>query len=185
MAAQGLVAAARILADEFTLVATNVPYLGRGKQADALKEHCGRFHGDAKADLATCFVERCIGFCADNGATALVTPQNWLFLGAYKDFRKKLLRNVEWNIVARLGEHAFESAQAAGAFVALVELTSRRADDTHGFVGIDVGEERAVADKELSLRTTSVSIYSQQQQLANPDSRVILAATTEHPLLSV
>src|ERR1035437_8985697 len=51
--AQGVAKAAEILAGQFTLVATNVPYLGRGKQDDALKDYCERIHPDAKADFAT------------------------------------------------------------------------------------------------------------------------------------
>ena len=74
--ARGLAKAAEILAGQFTLVATNVPYLGRGKQDEVLQDYCERVHPEAKADLATCFVERCFGFCARGGSTALVTPQN-------------------------------------------------------------------------------------------------------------
>ena len=82
--ARGLAKAAEILASQFTLVATNVPYLGRGKQDEVLQDYCERVHPEAKADLATCFVERCVSFCASRGTTVLVTPQNWFFLGTYK-----------------------------------------------------------------------------------------------------
>src|SRR5439155_13422413 len=78
VAAQGIAKAAEILGRPFTLVATNVPYLGRGKQDDALEAYCRRVHPKANADLATCFVERCLASCASGGSTALVTPQNWL-----------------------------------------------------------------------------------------------------------
>ena len=60
--ARGVAKAAEILAGQFTLVATNVPYLGGKKQDEALKNYCEKFHCDAKADLATCFVERCLTF---------------------------------------------------------------------------------------------------------------------------
>ena len=46
--AHGLAKAAEILAGQFTLVATNVPYLGRGKQDEVLKDYCERVHPDAK-----------------------------------------------------------------------------------------------------------------------------------------
>ena len=81
VAARGLAKAAEILASQFTLAATNVPYLGRLKQNELLREYCERVHPDSKADLATCFVERCSFFCITDGSSALVTPQNWLFLG--------------------------------------------------------------------------------------------------------
>jgi AMP-binding enzyme len=40
--ARGLAKAANILASQFTLVATNVPYLGRGKQVEVLQDYCAR-----------------------------------------------------------------------------------------------------------------------------------------------
>jgi len=65
-----------------TLVATNVPYLGRGKQDEVLQEYCERVHTLSKADLATCFVERCLEFCTSTapaprsraGASARAAP---------------------------------------------------------------------------------------------------------------
>jgi hypothetical protein len=81
--AGGLAKAAEILAGQFTLVATNVPYLGRGKQDEVLQDYCGQIYPEAKADLATAFVERCLEFCAtqcSHGTTAIVTPQNWISL---------------------------------------------------------------------------------------------------------
>ncbi len=110
VAAQGIVRAAMILSEVFTLVATNVPYLGRGKQTDALRAHCDRYHSRAKADLATTFIERCFNFSCHGGTAALVTPQNWLSLGTYKALRKALLRDAQWNFVARLGPKAFQNA---------------------------------------------------------------------------
>src|SRR5262249_36773275 len=58
--AKGLVEATRLLVEDFTLVATNVPYLGRRRQDDLLRDYCERHYPDAKADLAACFLDRCI-----------------------------------------------------------------------------------------------------------------------------
>ena len=46
--ARGLAKAAEILAGQFTLVATNVPYLGRGKQDEVLKDYCERSSSRSK-----------------------------------------------------------------------------------------------------------------------------------------
>ena len=124
IAAEGLLAAAALLTRKFTLVATNVPYLGRGKQDDILKEHCDTYHTDAKADLATCFVDRGLRACDRGGSVALVTPQNRLYQKTYKDCRARVAKSCSWDFVARLGEHAFESSAAAGAFAALVGITN-------------------------------------------------------------
>src|SRR5205823_832772 len=107
--AQGLAKAAEILASEFTLVATNVPYLSRGNQDATLRDYCFGAHREAKADLATCFIERCLDFCGtDQGGTiALVTPQNWLAQDAYAAFRGSCLRKRTWLLAAQLGPGAF------------------------------------------------------------------------------
>ena len=60
VAAQGIALAASLMSREFTLVATNVPYLARGKQAESCGITSVRYHPAAKADLATAFVERCL-----------------------------------------------------------------------------------------------------------------------------
>ena len=44
VAAQGIALAASLMSREFTLVATNVPYLARGKQAEALRDYIGEVH---------------------------------------------------------------------------------------------------------------------------------------------
>ena len=62
-AALGVARAADLLARQYTLVATNVPYLARGKQGEVLRDFIELRHGEAKADLATAFVERCRSFC--------------------------------------------------------------------------------------------------------------------------
>ena len=173
--ARGLAKAAEILAGQFTLVATNVPYLGRGKHDEVLLGYCERVYPEAKADLATCFVERCLAFCAST-STAIVTPQNWLFLEQYKKFRERLLRKCEWNTVARLGEHGFESSQAAGAFVALLTISTSDPRSAHQFLNIDATTEFSPQEKAHSLASGPLSIGSQRDQLNNPDCRLELGA---------
>ena len=124
-AALGVARAADLLARQYTLVATNVPYLARGKQGDLLKEFLELRHGEAKADLATAFVERCRSFCSPGGAYAVVTPQNWLFLDSYKKFRQTMLREQKWHILARLGSSAFETISGAVVNVALLVVSNQ------------------------------------------------------------
>lgn len=184
VAAQGLAKAAEILAGRFTLVATNVPYLGRGKQDEVLKTYCERHHPEAKADLATCFVERCLGFCAEGGSAALVTPQNWLFLGTYKKLRKHLLEEAQWEVVARLGPRAFETISGEVVNVALLALSRRRAGEGHQFAGWDASAAATPAEKDAALLSDAVRVVGQAEQLGNPDARVTFDNQTEVTLLA-
>jgi len=48
-----------------------VPYLGRGKQDEVLREHLETQYPLGKADLATAFVLRCLEFCERDGTAAM------------------------------------------------------------------------------------------------------------------
>lgn len=190
--AAGLAKAAELLAERYTLVATNVPYLGRGKQDDILKEHIETQYPLGRADLATAFVLRCLEFCAKGGATALVTPQNWLFLTTYKKLRETLLHNRTWNAVVRLGEHAFESTAAAGAFGALTVIAASQPDEEQRMAGIDVSAPRGqrpiyAEEKAAMLRgeqPSEIVVLPQKEQLKNPDARITLQEAEGLELLS-
>lgn len=189
--AQGLTKAAEILAGRFTLVATNVPYLARGKQSDVLKRHCETRYPEAKNDLANCFLERCLAFLERGrpapgeerpgagrpgsfGTVQLVMPQNWLFLGSYRKQRERLLMDVSWNLLGRLGPGAFETI--SGEVVNAILLTLSNAPATSDFMltGLDASGPRSVGDKAAALRRTVVSIIEQQPQLRNVDCRISL-----------
>jgi hypothetical protein len=170
VAAAGMVKAAELLAREYTLVATNGPYLGRGKQHDTLKRYCEKNYPDAKADLATCFVERSLTFCAAGGTAALVTPQNWLFLGTYKKLRARLLQNVSWNVVARLGPRAFDTISGEVVNVALLTPTQQPPSSEQVFAGLEASEQKSAAEKATALCEKPAVLVGQQGQLGNPDA---------------
>jgi len=178
--AQGIAKAAFILADRYTLVATNVPYLGRGRQDDVLKMRIEGQDALGKADLATAFVLRCLVFCAEGGSTALVTPQNWLFLTTYTKLRQFLLERRKWDFVARLGPGAFETIGGHVVNVALLQVTATTPDNDHAMAGIDVSDAKVPGDKAMRLRgdhSAGIVVLKQAEQLKNPDARV----TSESP----
>lgn len=183
VAAQGMAKAAELLKGTFSLVATNVPYLGRGKQDEILKQHCGSSYPAAKTDLATSFVERCLGYCGHSGSAALVTPQNWLFLGAYKHLRAKLLKQKKWSVVARLGARAFETISGEVVSVSLACLENRAPNEGDVLFGIDCGDERTPSDKSASLETKPGVVLAQKDQITNPDSTIKLVPPSPFPLL--
>lgn len=190
VAAQGLAKAADVLSGRFTLVTTNVPYLGRKKQGEQIREFCENHYPESKADLATCFMERCLTFSASGGCVTLVLPQNVLFLGTFKKLREKLLRSVTWNTVVRLGEHGFESTAAAGAFTAFINLELVGPGKDHSLVGIDVsaqrGEKPIYSDEKASLLTTRVPIvFKQEGLLSNADATIVFGGVSDLPLLSL
>lgn len=180
--AQGLAKAAELLAGQFTLVATNVPYLLRRKQNEVLQRYCVTHHGAANSDLATCFVERCLRFCDGGGTASLVTPQNWLFLSSYKKLRQYLLNQVQWDLIARLGPKGFQTPMWDFNIV-LFLLTQKDPISSNHFAGIDVGDCSSPQDKSIALQSRELVQVLQNDQLTNPDFRIGLASKAEHAFL--
>ncbi|MBY0147754.1 Eco57I restriction-modification methylase domain-containing protein [Neobacillus niacini] len=195
--AQGIRKAFRLLTSQYDLVITNVPYLARGKQHKKLKEFCESKYDDAKNDLATVFLDRCIEFCKDGGLTSVVIPQNWLFLTTYSRFRKKLLRNHSINFLARLGAQAFQTPMwdfnvqlftiSKGNYGNYTEglFANNGVIDEHGLIrGLDVSSKPTAFDKAESLKTIEISEVEQTNQLQNPDARILLANNERGTLFS-
>jgi hypothetical protein len=180
--ARGLAKAAEILAGEFTLVATNVPYLGRPKQDDVLMDYCERSYPEAKADLATCFVQRCLDFCCGGGSTGLVTPQNWLFQVSYKPFREGMLKENKWNVVARLGPKGFQTPMWDFNIVLLVH-TRGIPTFNQVFGGVDVSSVDTPQGKSGGLISSVCVQAEQKSQLVNPDARVTLELSSGFELM--
>ena len=171
--ARGLTKAAEILASRFTLVATNVPYLGRGKQNDILGPYIDNNYEDGNADLATAFLLRLLSFCRENaGSTAVVTPQNWLFLATYKELRRNLLKNVSWDVSVRLGTNAFQDMNWWAATTALSILSNKEPENGDHFVLLDVSRDKQQPKKAAMLRgdlPCDTTVLVQAGQVKNPD----------------
>jgi hypothetical protein len=181
--ARGLTKAAEILAGQFTLVATNVPYLGRGKQDDLLLDYCERVHRDAKADLATCFIERCLDFCARSGSTAVVAPQNWWFHSSSRALRASLLSNQTLRFLATLGEEAWQTFGNRGPLAVLMVVDKTQASDSHAMFGVDALPRATIPEKSEALQISELVRITQAGQFKNPDHRITICEGTHGPLL--
>lgn len=182
-AAEGVTKAARLLAGKYTLVTTNVPYLKRSKQEEVLREFCQLHHADAKRDLATAFLERCQRFTQSGGSYALVTPQNWKFLGSYTTLRKGLLKKQTWNLVVNLGAKAFQTPMW-DFNVGLSILTNSWPKQDQCIVGVEASAPQSALEKADLLCSSALLWASQSDQLQNPDARVALEDAEHGQLLS-
>jgi len=172
--AQGLAKAAELLVRQYHLVITNVPYLKRGNQASTLYDFCEHNYAEANADLATVFVERCRSLTVLGGTCALVTPQTWLFLGTYKKLRARLLRECEWNLLARLGARAFRTISGEVVNVVMLIFSSMVPAAKHTIHGLEISKAGTPGEKDLVLRSASIQVVNQEMQLGNPDARITL-----------
>lgn len=179
--AQGLARASSLLAGQFDLVLTNVPYLAVGKQSSTLLRYVEKNHEYSRHDLATVFLERCIEFCGKSGTACLVTPQNWLFLSRYKQLRENVLQNCTFNLVSTLGYDAFQTPLNAAPILILLSPMHRDAFSGSAWGGcirgVDVSSAPECASKasrlsrELVLSTDVRSILSESTMRINFEKR--------------
>ena len=184
VAAQGMAKAATVLGQEFTMVVTNVPYLGRGKQHELIQHYCERNHPNAKSDLSTCFVERCLDFSAAAGTVSAVTPQNWLFLGSYSKLRINLLKNCSFNIVCDLGPAAFNEMNWWAARTALIAITRSRPTQKQNYLAQQADTGRDLISKPSVMKNGPALGIDQEVQFKNPDARISIFETRSSDLLS-
>lgn len=183
IAARGLVEAGRILGGKFHLVATNVPYLARGKQGPVLRSFIDDYHHDARGELATVMMDRALRYCYPGGAVAVVSQQSWTFLGTYRKFRERLLRDVSFSSIVKLGPRAFETVSGEVVNVAMVIFTCSTPSSEGEFLGLDLTQHSTARMKEEALRGAEPRTFSQTAQAKNPDARIILDSVSTEPKL--
>ena len=176
VAARGMADAATILAGKYTLVATNVPFLGKGRQNNTLSDFLDWHHSSASSDLSTGMMARARNMLSEGGTRALVTPQSWMFLPSYQLFRMSEIENSTFDIVCSLGTGAFATISGEVVNTALVSISNKKPSDVSAFAGMDVSRH---AEKSTRLADEPVSMISQIEQNSNPSCRIMVSGRTD------
>ena len=180
--ARGMANAAAILGSSFTLICTNVPYLAWGSQHPTLQLAVDRTSANGRHDLATAFIVRALGLCGGGGTVALVTPQNWLYQDFYRAFRKGLLQEQVFRVVAWLGSGAFSGISGEVVKPALIVLDAGSPGPGASGVGIDL-DAANYAQKVTGLANGDLTPFVQRDQMRNPAHVVTLHQSPDVTLL--
>ena len=182
VAAQGLSKAADLLTDRYVLVATNVPYLVRGKQGDTIRDFSKSYASDINQDLATVFLKRCHELTQEGGAYGVVSPNNWLFLKSYTRFRNRILTTQHLNLIAKVGSGA--TAQASWDIPrALTVITRSRPHELLVSAGLNTDAVQE-DDRAEELRLKQIELATHGHIARVPDQRLAFVGNPEGELLS-
>jgi hypothetical protein len=173
--AQGVARAGDLLARRYTLVATNPPFLGSKKMAAALRERIEVDFRRGKGNTAVAFLVRCHWFCASGGTEAMVVPRSWLFQKTHTAVRRWLLSDARLAIVVQLGPGAFVTIGGEVVDVTLSIIEARTLAATETCAGADLDRWRSPTLKAAALRQHPLTLISQGNQLAHPDSRIVVS----------
>ncbi len=182
--AQGLALAANVLSCRYDLVITNVPYLATRKQCPELIDFLETSYFNERFDLSTVFIKRCLALTNQEGVVATVSPQNWLFLDSYRDFRKNLLSDFKILNVSKLGSGAFETITGQVVNVC-TSIISNSVVNGGGYSVIDVSWCAEYSAKIESLKVDVLSVVKQSYMEGNPDFSIAIEQVVDLKELSI
>jgi hypothetical protein len=167
----GLWRSADLLTQRFTLVATNVPFLSRGKQVTALQAYCDTHLAEGRGDLATAMLLR----WARVATAALVTPQNWQEKSTYRQLREWILERSSYCLFARIGNNVWQTQSGGQPFKVptVLSVVEHRPPAPQSVTSIiDIGNG-ALSTKARDLCESPVLRSLQSAQHDNPESRIL------------
>ncbi|KRS21718.1 restriction endonuclease subunit M [Alishewanella sp. WH16-1] len=181
--AQGLSMTAKVLNKFFHFIATNPPYLGRGKQSNNLQSFCEKKYPNSKADLAFVFVERMKKLLTKQGVLSVVIPQSWLHQPSYKFLRKKIILEMDLGLFCQLGANAFESISGEVVNVGLFNFrNSISVNNT--FNCLDLSSKKSAQEKNHFLKSFLISTFPQSKFENTPDNLIVLSDQEHENYLS-
>ncbi len=189
-AAEATRAAAFLLADQYWLVVTNPPFLGRGKQHSRLRDFIDRYFALGRQDLATAFLQRLRSLSKSQGTQAVVMPHGWFVQPAYRQLRRAFLATQALGLVALLGEEGFEAFGIRGPRVDLLVVHNASPRDGLTSSVIDVStppgkHQVLIPEKMRGLRQGSLVHVPQASHASAPNERIIFKTQSGHATLGV
>jgi hypothetical protein len=174
IAAAGMVKAASLLAGKYSLVVTNVPFLGGHKQGAELADYLRDYFETAGGNLANAMFLRLFDFIRGGMTVAAVTPQDWMLSRRYTDMRELVLREFTASSLAFLGSRAFETidGEVVTAGLSIWDRTKYDELECESILALDAQIPKTPQEKARALALSAVISRKQSEWLSNPSCRI-------------
>jgi SAM-dependent methyltransferase len=108
---------AKLLARQYDAVVANPPYMGGKAMNPWLKRFAQDHFPDSKADTFAMFIERGLELVIQDGFSAMVTMQSWMFLSSYEKLRDNLLTQTSIECMSHMANGVMSIAFGTAATV--------------------------------------------------------------------
>lgn len=132
-----VVAHAEYLAQKYSVVVTNPPYMGNGNLSAAVSGWIREAYPDERQDLYACFIARCDELAVGRGYIAMVTGDTWMTIKSFEKLRRELLANHAFATFVHMHDVS-NHPDIFGANTAFVISKQGRPDTTGTYVYLDV-----------------------------------------------
>ena len=146
---------AEALAQRYHVVVANPPYMGSGAMNAALKRLAVASYSDAKNDLYSMFIQRCVGLPVSGGYVAMIAMHSWMFLSRFERLRSAILLKNTVVTLAHLGARAFDSIGGEVVATAAFALKTSPSSDFRGtYFRLVEGPDSSSKEKALLTRSS-------------------------------
>ena len=84
---------AKILSNQYTVVCTNPPYMGKKSINSKLSNYLYQNYPTTKSEMYSAFIERCYNFTKEKGYLSMITIHSWMFISSFEELRNFILNN--------------------------------------------------------------------------------------------
>lgn len=107
-----------LLANKYSVVATNPPYMNDKYMGVAMKDYAITNYKPYKSDLFSMFFIKMFNITNEEGYVGVLSPFVWMFIKSYENLRKYIINNKSIDSLVQLEYNAFEAACVpVGTFV--------------------------------------------------------------------
>jgi hypothetical protein len=114
--AESVIEQSKYLANSYSVLVANPPYMGSNNMGGVLSEWLGEQYPLSKSDLMTAFMERAQAFCHPAGIWGMINLPSWMFLKSFDALREHLLNAATIDSLLHLGRGIFGSDFGSVAF---------------------------------------------------------------------
>lgn len=165
-AAASIAHAADLLSHSYTLIATNVPYLGITRYSPVLRAYLADQHFQGRHDLGYAMVNRWVLRSPDeNVSGAIVTQSEWMTGPSLVALRKLWLDGLGLRVLSRLGYSAFQTGLRVNPSL-LISSNENDRPDLFGFFDVVGADSSTVVAQQL--KSMIPSRMSTREQIAHP-----------------
>lgn len=140
--------------NDYDVVVTNPPYLGRKLLDRKLKSRLKELFPGCQNELGHCFLVRALDWCRPGGKIGFITQSSLLSLPSARTVREKLLKNTTLEVVTELGAGVFPllSGEKADSLI-LIAGRNTKSPEAGSYKEVRYTDLRNVQEKSQVLRS--------------------------------
>ncbi len=112
----------RLITQKYTVVCTNPPYLN--KYNSTLKKYVTDNYKEYSGDLFSVYIYKNFDYCKQNGYSAFMTPNVWMFIKSYEKLREYIIKNKSISSLIQIAKGAFYKEATVDVMCFVLKNTS-------------------------------------------------------------